>query len=96
MASKRRLELMNQTVTIFLINVMILFSEVISQGNPDDANFGNIKDYDLSREWAGMLYIIIFCTLIGVHLLILLAGTFRDVKLLIKSVNVRVTLHSKR
>ena len=43
-----RLELMNQAVAILLIDVMILFTAVLNEGNPDDLNFGSVYDKKLS------------------------------------------------
>ena len=40
----KRLELMNQTIAILLLDVMILFTPLLNDGNPDDHNLGSVSD----------------------------------------------------
>ena len=43
-----RLELMNLASAIFLIDVMVLFTGLLNKGNPDDKNFGSVRNYEIS------------------------------------------------
>ena len=75
-----------------MIDVMILFTGIINSGNPDDLNSGSVTNYNTSIEVASILYIAIFCVCIGVHLTILLAGTLKDIKKIVRRSYVRATL----
>ena len=79
-----RLELMNLTSAIFLIDIMVLFSGLLNQGNPDDQNFGSVRDYKISVEMTDILYVLIFAVCISIHLFILLARTFKGFRLICK------------
>ena len=67
-----RLELMNLAFAIFLIDVMILFTGLLNQGNPDDENFGSVRNFKISEEMTDTFYVLIFSLGIITHLIILL------------------------
>ena len=47
-----RLELVNQAGPIFLIDVMLCFTDLINEGNPDDKNPGSVPDYETAMKAA--------------------------------------------
>ena len=73
---------MNQTVTILLIDVLILFTGILTEGNPDDLNTGSVKNYGVSTKFAGVIYSTIFLLCILVHLVILFRNTYKSIKLM--------------
>ena len=79
-----RLELMNLTFAILLIDVMILFTGLLNQGNPDDKNFGSVRNYKISEDMTDTFYVLIFSLGITIHLIILLKGIIRGIKLICK------------
>ena len=46
----KKLELMNQAIPILLLDVMILFTPLLNEGNPDDLNPGSVSDKKRADE----------------------------------------------
>ena len=63
--------MLNEATIIFLIDCIILFTDVMNTGNMDDLNGGNTPDIKQSRQYSGLIYIAFFAGNIIIHLAIL-------------------------
>ena len=63
---------MNETITIFIIDCIFVFTDVLNQGNRDDLNGGNTPDLKATHKYAGWFYIALFSGNIFIHMIILL------------------------
>ena len=75
-----RLELMNETTTILLIDCMFIFTNGVNSGNPDDLNQGNVSSVPIAHQITGYIYITIFVINIAVHLIILMKSECKSLK----------------
>ena len=60
---------MDESAKIFLIDCILGFTEVITDGNVNDGNKGNTPDLEFSRWFCGAIYIGIFSIAIVIHTL---------------------------
>ena len=60
---------MDESAKIFLIDCILGFTEVITDGNVNDGNLGNTPDLEFSRWFCGAIYIGIFSIAIAIHTL---------------------------
>ena len=74
------MELFNEATIIFLLDVLLVFSDVLNQGNPEDNSFGTTPNLELSRNYNGLLYIGLLLGNITTHCIMLLIGQGKRVK----------------
>ena len=75
---------MDEVAKIFLIDCILGFTEVITDGNVDDGNYGNTPDLEFSRWFCGVIYIGIFSVAIVIHSLTFLIEALSTCKNSIK------------
>ena len=78
------MELMNEACRILLIDCIVLFTDVLNDGNKDDLNGGNTPTLEKSRNYTGWLYIFFFSSTIFIHLSVLAVTQIKHTKNLIK------------
>ena len=66
------LRMMDESMKIMLVDCILGFTDVITNGNVNDGNRGNTPDLEFSRWFCGVLYISLFMLAICVHSLHLL------------------------
>ena len=82
--------MMNQATAILLIDLMSFFV-IISNGNPDDGNMGNVKDVEFTNDVIAWLYILSFALSISVHVVLLIYDTLRSIRILTKRTYKRIS-----
>ena len=65
------LELMNEAMTIFIIDNILLYTDLMNEGSPSDNNPGNTPNLAASHEYSGWLFILMFSGTLAVHFIIL-------------------------
>ena len=63
---------MNEATTIFIIDCIFAYTDVLNEGNKEDMSRGNTPDLELSRELMGSLYIALFGGNISIHVVLLI------------------------
>ena len=87
---------MNQTMSVLLIDVMLLFTDLMNSGNPDDKNMGSVQNIDKAINVASWLFVIIFGTCILVHLFFILKSTLHQLKLVLQREYKYIKVSNKR
>ena len=75
---------------------MLLFTDLMNNGNPDDKNPGSVQNFDKAINVASWLFVVIFGTCILVHLFFILKSTCRQLKQLLQREYKYIKVSNKR
>ena len=70
-----QLELLNETMTIIIIDCIYSYTDIMNEGNVDDGNAGNTSNLLDSQFYVGWLYITVFIGTLSVHFSFLIKDT---------------------
>ena len=88
-----KLELMNEATVILIIDCIIFCTDILNTGNENDLNAGNTPDLQTSRQFIGMVYIIVFSGNITVHMSLL---GYNQIRTMIRSCKKKIAMWNNK